>query len=68
MDWNYILGDAEFYGVEVVELLAYVLVVAGIIMVIESIVDRIRGRRPGQPAAPQPTPSRAPDHRPLHGH
>jgi hypothetical protein len=52
MDWNYILGDAEFYGIEVAELLAYVLLVAGVAIAVETVIDRIRGRKaPASPTA-----------------
>lgn len=64
MDWNYIFDDAKFYGIEVAELLAYVLLVAGVAMAVEAVIDRIRGKKGQSPAA---QPARAPDGRPAHG-
>ncbi|MGE5538558.1 MAG: hypothetical protein ACM30I_08055 [Gemmatimonas sp.] len=45
MDWNWLIGDAEFYSIQISELIAYVLLVAGVVVAIETIVGRIRGRK-----------------------
>jgi len=66
MDWNYIFDDAKFYGIEVAELLAYVLLVAVVAMAVEAVIDRIRGRKTPNTASQQSA-SREPDSRPVHG-
>jgi hypothetical protein len=66
MDWNYIFDDAKFYGVEIAELIAYVLLVAGVAVAVEAVVDRIRGRKASSTASQQGA-NRAPDSRPVHG-
>jgi hypothetical protein len=68
MDWNWVMDDAKFYGIEVAELLAYVLLVAAVAVAIEAIVDRIRGKKATPTAASQRTPERTSDGRPVHGH
>src|ERR1700704_2596054 len=40
MDWAYVLGDVKFYALEVVELTAYVLVIAAVVTIGERLLAK----------------------------
>ena len=42
MDWSYLLGDLGFYAAKIVELLAFTLLVAGVVMAIEWAHGRLK--------------------------